>query len=935
MRTKKSHIILFLLMWNFSFAQEYTNFSVTEGLPSNHVYRLVQDRHGFIWVFTDKGLARFNGKKFKTFTTRDGLPTNDIWDLRIGPDNKAWYFSKSSSLGYILNDSVYNFPSCAPNTVFYPNMTFQMGNTFVFGGGFEHISLIDGCWQTVESDEKIEIPLEKKKNLSEKEKRDVLAYLHSSVEEIFDIDKANRDSNTRYVSLDSLLVMIHSDGYAIYNINNGKMYSGSLPIKLTSQYAYFNRVTFANDEIQLTGFGYLTGLKKDYTISELIKIPDVLQSHFSFRDRTGNIWAATFANGIYMLPQIKKDIVYLLQGKKVKLFYKGTGSVIGNVLDDGFYEYQKDSKDFKQLVSEKGFIYSVKFIPELHTNYLISESHIFLLKQDGKINKVSNQELALKNLSFCNGVLYGIFSNGIVKLDTETLAKVESYEQNGIMDLIQFQNRLVLGTSKGLAVMEKSTIQAIKNSDDIFQKPILKLYQTSDNLLLGCTDGFGAYLTDFEKAVSLTGTEYLSIESAFIEFNEIWLTSEVGVLHYSKIGEEYQLVEKLDENNGLLSKKINSIVVLENEIMLGTDNGVVKIPKNQKKIEQLLDIYFAGANFNSQSLLGTNKNFRYTSNNDLTISISSIDYSQSMQDIGFEYQLIPIQKEWSATTSEMIHFADLPPNDYQIWIKKGSIKKSLYFSILPLWWQCIESKIALGLLISLILGIAIYKYQKFQIKKRFKAILIQKKLAENELYALRSQMNPHFVFNSLASIQYYINENNFEISEKYLVKFSKLIRQFFELSKVGEITLETEIQLLENYLDIEKLRFKEKLEYHIKLDPFLNLQESAIPTMLLQPIVENAVNHGIYNKEKKGQIDLHFKNTGKNEFLVEIIDNGVGFANSKKKMEGKISSSTVLQNRLEILNRSKQWEISFSNREAFPEAVDVGNISSFKIKKIL
>ena len=196
-------------------------------------------------------------------------------------------------------------------------------------------------------------------------------------------------------------------------------------------------------------------------------------------------------------------------------------------------------------------------------------------------------------------------------------------------------------------------------------------------------------------------------------------------------------------------------------------------------------------------------------------------------------------------------------------------------------------------------------------------------------------MNPHFVFNSLASIQYYINENNFEISEKYLVKFSKLIRQFFELSKEEEITLETEIKLLENYLDIEKLRFKEKLEYHIKLDPYLNLQETKIPTMLLQPIVENAVNHGIFNKEKSGSIDLNFTNQGENEFTVQIVDNGVGFANSKKKLEGRISSSTVLQSRLEILNRSKQWVITFSNREAFPEAVDVGNISTFKIKKIL
>ncbi|NEN22156.1 hypothetical protein G3O08_01395 [Cryomorpha ignava] len=933
MRTKKFHIILFLMIWNFSFAQEYTNFSVTEGLPSNHVYRLVQDKKGFIWVFTDKGLARFNGTEFRTFTTRDGLPTNDIWDLRIGPDNKVWYFSKSPSLGYILNDSVYNFPSCKPNTAFYPSSTFQMGNTFVFGNTAESIALIDGCWQTVKNIGEIKLPLEKNKILSEKEKRDVLTYLQSSVDEIFDIDEANWVLNTRFVSHDSLLVMIYSDGYNIYNINTGKTYSGNMPMKLTPQYAYFNRVTFANDEIQLTGFGFLAPLKKDYSISEVIKIPGNLQAHFSFRDRTGNIWAATFANGIYMLPQIKKDIVYLLQGRKVKLFCTKTEPVIANVLDDGFYEYNTDAKNFEQLVSEKGFIYSAKYIPELQTNYLISESHIFVLNQNGKIKKVSNKTLAIKNISFCNGYLYGTTSHGLYKIDSETLAKVDSYEQYGVMDLILFQNKLVLGTSSGLAFLENERIQNINSTAELFQKPILKLYKTADNLLLVCTDGFGAYLTDFEKALPLPGSEYLSIETAFIEHNEIWLTSEVGVLHYSKIGEEYQLTEKLDENNGLLSKRINSIVALEKEIMLGTDNGVVIIPKNQKKTDQVLDVYFTVANFNSQSLLGKKKTVRYASNNDLTIGVSSIDYSQSGQDVSFEYKLMPAQTDWSKTTSKDIHFSDLPPNDYQIWIKKGTIEKSMHFSILPLWWQRIESKIALGLLMLLFVATVIYKYQKFQIKKRFRALITQKKLAENELYALRAQMNPHFVFNSLAAIQYYINENDFATSEKYLVKFSKLIRQFFELSRVEEITLETEIGLLQNYLDIEKLRFKEKLAYHIKLDPFLNMQETKIPSMLLQPIVENAVNHGIFNKGKSGHIDLNFTNIANNEFLVEIVDNGVGFANSKKKQSGRISSSTVLQNRLDILNRSKQWVITFSNREAYPDELDVGNISTFKIKK--
>src|SRR5690606_1720957 len=117
----------------------------------------------------------------------------------------------------------------------------------------------------------------------------------------------------------------------------------------------------------------------------------------------------------------------------------------------------------------------------------------------------------------------------------------------------------------------------------------------------------------------------------------------------------------------------------------------------------------------------------------------------------------------------------------------------------------------------LLVLLVLYKIRNHEIAKKTKNINSQKQLAEFQLYALRSQLNPHFVSNSLAAIQYYINNNDFDQSEKYLVKFSKLIRRYFELSKEEEISLEDEIALLKSYLEIEKLRFKEKLNYTIEV----------------------------------------------------------------------------------------------------------------------
>jgi LytS/YehU family sensor histidine kinase len=195
-------------------------------------------------------------------------------------------------------------------------------------------------------------------------------------------------------------------------------------------------------------------------------------------------------------------------------------------------------------------------------------------------------------------------------------------------------------------------------------------------------------------------------------------------------------------------------------------------------------------------------------------------------------------------------------------------------------------------------------------------------------------MNPHFVFNSLAAIQYYINENDFEASEMYLVKFSKLIRQFFELSKENEISLAAEIDLLQGYLEIEKLRFKEKLNFKINVDDDLYTESTKVPTMILQPIIENAINHGIFNKEDNGEVIVNFKKGQNQTLIVEIIDDGVGFVNTNKSQNGKIKSSNVLKDRLHFLNNSKKWNISYAEEEVFPDHFEKGNKSTFIIQKL-
>jgi len=193
----------------------------------------------------------------------------------------------------------------------------------------------------------------------------------------------------------------------------------------------------------------------------------------------------------------------------------------------------------------------------------------------------------------------------------------------------------------------------------------------------------------------------------------------------------------------------------------------------------------------------------------------------------------------------------------------------------------------------------------------------QKRQHDLELNALRAQMNPHFVHNSLNAIQYYIQLNEVEKSEDYLAKFSKLMRLFFEYSRKQSISLENELKLLNNYLEIEELRFEENLEYTVEVDNKLDTEDVFLPPMILQPILENAVNHGIFHKKGKGTLELKFIYISNTSFKVEVIDNGIGVNKARELSKNKTHthtehSSFVLEERLVLLKESNNWDIDFT-----------------------
>ena len=197
---------------------------------------------------------------------------------------------------------------------------------------------------------------------------------------------------------------------------------------------------------------------------------------------------------------------------------------------------------------------------------------------------------------------------------------------------------------------------------------------------------------------------------------------------------------------------------------------------------------------------------------------------------------------------------------------------------------------------------------------------VSRRLAEMELKALRGQMNPHFVFNALGAIRYYIQQNESEQAESYLTKFARLIRMYLDSSKDKFLTLKREIELLTLYTDLETMRFDHKFKVEFRVDPEMDLEDQYIPSMIVQPLVENAINHGLHDRlDGQGELIIEFRKQ-QEELLVVVADNGIGMeASQRNVVDGHTSMATsLIQERIHTLKASELGEIDIQYDEFRP-----------------
>ncbi len=319
--------------------------------------------------------------------------------------------------------------------------------------------------------------------------------------------------------------------------------------------------------------------------------------------------------------------------------------------------------------------------------------------------------------------------------------------------------------------------------------------------------------------------------------------------------------------------------------MAATTKGIFEIPDADKLLlEKPLPIPFYITTISTY--LGDTSNITslsvpYTDSR-VSIKFNAVLFN-APKTVKYFYRILETDTLWYSIDNTELVLQNLPPGKYNIEFKAESIKQGRISTIQKLtiivtkpWWKK-NIVIVLGLLIFLS---SVYSYYKFRIAKitrrEEEKNRIRARMAELEQTALRSQMNPHFIFNCLTSIQQLIVTGNKDDASKYLIKFSRLIRNTLEISTKQFITIEAEIAYLTEYLILEQLRITGKMVYKFTVDEQIDIGKTEIPNMAIQPIVENAIRHGIKPlQDRKGEINIDFK-PGIDEILCIVTDNGIG-----------------------------------------------------------
>jgi hypothetical protein len=379
---------------------------------------------------------------------------------------------------------------------------------------------------------------------------------------------------------------------------------------------------------------------------------------------------------------------------------------------------------------------------------------------------------------------------------------------------------------------------------------------------------------------------------------------------------------------------INDILFHKDSLFIASDDGLTIIPNASlnKEIASPPIPYFNSISVNDVKYSLPIKELTLTGKNNIQLAFGCISYFSSS--VTYSYMLEGAEKKWSIGIGSEINvfYRNLPPGHYnfKLRVRKSNSDWSEPLILPVIIKPTLIEYPAFWAFLLLLSGIIVILFINRIRTQRIRRMELDHQLIISEQKALQSMMNPHFIFNSLGSIQNYLLKNKGSEAIIYLSNFARLIRQNLNSVNMPMIKLEDEVDRLRNYLELEKIRLEDKFEYTIVIDQDLEEDELYIPSMLIQPIVENSIWHGIATLKEQGMISINFQSWKSKSLKIRIEDNGIGLRQSiefsVKEEHRQHLGMQMIKKRLALLSKKYKVEANIYYSECFPEKAYPGTL---------
>lgn len=638
-----------------------------------------------------------------------------------------------------------------------------------------------------------------------------------------------------------------------------------------------------------------------------------------FEDQEGNILLCTFDKGILVIPDMRvPDFIHSFKDNPaISMLYDSEVGLLLGSSKGSLLKYTNDNVQtlFNQNKSPIPHIFS-----ELKFPYVIFENnHIYAYHK--KNNSVTLIHYAsLKDVAIVSETIFYLGTNrGIVKCNISGNGNFNCQNIRGFSNRIytlafNTQNKaLYAATSDGLfLIKENEDSEEITYQNEELYPNLLRYYKGK----IYAADKKGGLLIIENNKV--TGTLPLLINGNKEVFSKFIINNDQIIAKCNKGLFEFdlngKLINVLSSSQGVSFNRVIDFVADRNLLYVCLTNGVQQINldsllyKNSPPEIKLNDIQVNDISIITSSVTNFNSQQRKIQ---FTLRTPTL---RNRENIYYHYKLEGNDDKWHVNNynGNQILYNSLAPGSYTFMVKA---EKNGQFSNVISYSFTIESPfylrpwfIGITTLIVFLLMFMVYRWQLNIQNKKAQQI---NELNASKLTAIQSQMNPHFIFNSLNSIQDLILKQDIENSYSYISTFSDLVRRTLSYSDKDFIDFEQEIKLLELYLSLEKLRFKKDFNYTINFNTISDIQ---IPPMLIQPFIENALVHGLLHKEGQKNLTINF--TLNEKLLCMIEDNGIGRDKAKqiKQRQGQSHESfsgKAIKKRFEILSKTFNKEFGF------------------------